>query len=495
MRYRFHPHEFVKKYMNAYGWLAFATGFALMAYEMVAARLLAPSIGTSTYIWTSVIGIMIAALAAGYAAGGWLADRRTRPTDVAWLVLLAAFAMVITLAFSGPVLDWVVRTFKDPRSQGITAATILFLPASFVLGAISPYLAKLQTKSLESTGRSVAGLSALNSLGGISGTFMVGFVLFSAIGSRETLACIIIGLTLMSWAVGWRPQLRARLLITGLILTLVCWNMAPTARADDVATFDTPTSHYIVRDFVYPTGTMRGLVMGPYGIQSAIDVQNPDKLALSYTNMIATLIAAAPTPQRILILGGGAFSLPEYLARHYPDAQVDVVEIDPDLPAIAQRYFDYQPLPNVRTYLQDARSYIASTDQTYDIVVVDAYSDFWVPFSLTTQEYTKQLSQHVAADGLVMANIIGSTQVSCQQYLSAIHQSYSSALPQSLMFPVHSDNLSDFQNIIAVYSRHSMPWADNLLHRVEPYLIKGPLLTDNFAPIEQYLQRCVTGTD
>ena len=62
--------------VHSLGVISFLIGFALMAYELVAARLLAPTIGSSIYVWTSVIGIIIAALSIGYWLGGKLADAR-----------------------------------------------------------------------------------------------------------------------------------------------------------------------------------------------------------------------------------------------------------------------------------------------------------------------------------------------------------------------------------------------------------------------------------
>ena len=75
----------MRKFFSALPLIAFASGFSLMTFELAAARILAPQIGSSTYIWTSVIGVIIAALSLGYFAGGRLADRRNRACDIAWL--------------------------------------------------------------------------------------------------------------------------------------------------------------------------------------------------------------------------------------------------------------------------------------------------------------------------------------------------------------------------------------------------------------------------
>ena len=123
-------------------------GFALMAYELVAARLLAPSVGSSTYVWTGVIGVIIIALSAGCWLGGRVADYRHAPQDVGLLLIIAAALVVATMLSANDVLRWLTTALDEPRIQAVIAALVLFAPASFVLGAASPYLAKLNVSSL-----------------------------------------------------------------------------------------------------------------------------------------------------------------------------------------------------------------------------------------------------------------------------------------------------------------------------------------------------------
>src|SRR5690606_31378747 len=140
----------------------FTSGFALMAFELAAARILAPYIGSSTYVWTSVIGVIIASLSLGYYAGGRLADKHHRLAEVAWLCLASGVAVVLVIIFYQSVLEWIAMNIIDPRLQGVMASLLLFAPTSFLIGIKAPYLAKLKVTSLERTGQSVASLSALN---------------------------------------------------------------------------------------------------------------------------------------------------------------------------------------------------------------------------------------------------------------------------------------------------------------------------------------------
>lgn len=101
--------------------------------------------------------------------------------------------------FSPQILLGIVESGLDGRVQGVVAALVLFAPASLALGMVSPYIAKLNITSLETSGQSVAMLSTINSIGSIAGTFIAGFILFSIIGSRETLVIIIALLVGAGW--------------------------------------------------------------------------------------------------------------------------------------------------------------------------------------------------------------------------------------------------------------------------------------------------------
>ncbi|HSW81448.1 MAG TPA: fused MFS/spermidine synthase [Candidatus Saccharimonas sp.] len=471
---------------------AFVAGFALMAFEMVASRILAPTIGTSMYVWTSVIGVMIAALAAGYAVGGWLADKRVAPQDIAWLSLTAALAMTVTLLMYPPLLASLSYAVTDQRLQGVIAALVLFLPASFLMGMLSPYLARLQVKSLTTTGRSVARLSALNSVGGILGTFCVGFILFSWIGARETLMVLIVMLLGISWANVPRHRARLRFWATVAALVIVILQFAAAARAAAPVQIDTASAHYNIVDGLLHNRPARFLQTDPHGYQSGIYLDNSGDLAFDYTQKMAQIVAAAPQKAHMLLIGGGVFTLPEYLGRQYPASHIDVVEIDPQLQTIAKQYFNYVPPANVTNYATDARAFLAKAAAAqYDIILVDAFDgDSATPFSLATSQYAAQLA-HVAKPGAVVAaNIIGAPSGACAPLVASITASYRSAFNQSRLLQVGNRRPNDTQNSIGVFANSELGWTQNLGPQLSSVTAQPLQLTDNFAPVEALWQNC-----
>jgi predicted membrane-bound spermidine synthase len=476
--------------IGLYEAIAFITGFILMAYELAASRILAPTIGTSIYVWTSVIGVMIAALAFGYAAGGWAADRRGRKQDIIILLIGAAMGIALTCLLADAALATITMTMKDPRLQGVVAAAVLFAPASFALGMISPYLAKLRIRSLDTTGRSVAGLSALNSIGGITGTFLTGFVFFNYIGSRETLILLAILLLACSWMVMARHHVRDRAIVCLVACGVLAAQMTIPAQANVIADIDTPTSHYKIMNTLHDGRALRILTMGPGGYQSGVYTTGKKDLAFAYTRKLAEVVHTAPQHNRILILGGGAFTLPEYLSRQYPSAHIDVVEIDPQLPAIAQQYFRYESQSNVTVIHQDARTFLRTTTARYDVALIDVYNDTSVPFSLTTREYADSLKNVMQPQGIVAANMIGAVSGSCLPLIASLNQTYLHAFPHGVMYHLGLFGSNLKANMVGVYSGASLGWTNQISGQQLNIAPASQSLTDDFAPVEKLIQQC-----
>lgn len=462
--------------------ISFVTGFALMAFELVAARLLAPSIGSSIYVWTGVIGVIIAALSLGYYIGGRVADARNRASDVAWLLLAGALIITLVRLSYLPVLAWITSSDIDVRFQAVLASLVLFAPASFLLGMISPYLAKLNVRSLKTSGQAVAHLSALNAVGGIAGTFITGFILFGLIGSRETLLLIVAMILVTSWLVVPRTAVWWRL--CGSVLIGIV-SLVPVVNASGVvASIDTPSARYDVLNGDFRGQNVNALVTGPDGIQSAVRSDGSDELVFWYTQTMAKL-ALQQQPKSVLLLGGGTFTLPNYLGPRLPNSQIDVVEIDPELQTIAKQYFHYRAPKNVRPIASDARTFVNTAQQKYDMILVDVYGDGIVPFALATKEYGQKLAQLLQPDGVIVSNLIGAETGPCRQLRETISAAYTDVMPYRLLATEGDRPKTASGNYIAIYSRTQLQRAG---FSAQP--VTAQSLSDNFAPTERLYYAC-----
>jgi spermidine synthase len=169
--------------------------------------------------------------------------------------------------------------------------------------------------------------------------------------------------------------------------------------------------------FVYGDSSTRCLCFTrecKIGRQSCIDLQQPNRLMFEYTQMMLGSLLLDPDPQSILIIGLGGGTLPRTLGRLLPDADIDVVEIDPAVVSVASQYFNYQPGAHQHVYEEDGRAYVRRmlrTDKRYQLIMLDAYDNQYIPEHLLTQEFLAQVRSLLAPNGIVAANTFSSSRL------------------------------------------------------------------------------------
>lgn len=173
--------------------LAFFSGMCIMAVELCASRLMAPFFGTSTFVWTNIIGIIMIALSIGYVLGGRLADRKPR-LDVLLKLLLAACAFLLVLPFvAPPFVRWLASLMKDFNSSfsfiffgSLFAITLLFSPPIVIMGMTSPFLIRIIARSGH-VGDSAGRIFGISTMGSVVGTFLPILVFIPTLGTARTI--------------------------------------------------------------------------------------------------------------------------------------------------------------------------------------------------------------------------------------------------------------------------------------------------------------------
>ena len=155
-------------------------------------------------------------------------------------------------------------------------------------------------------------------------------------------------------------------------------------------------------------GGVRYLHFGTDWVQGAMRLRSPRALELPYTRemMASLLLRDAPWPRRVLSIGLGAGSLAKFIHARLPDTMHTVVEIEPRVVAIAHSCFQL-PREDERLaiHLADGLDFIAQTDDSWDLILLDAYDHDVRPGPLNTISFYASLREHLSDTGLLSINL------------------------------------------------------------------------------------------
>jgi spermidine synthase len=152
---------------------------------------------------------------------------------------------------------------------------------------------------------------------------------------------------------------------------------------------------------------MRALRFGRDGVrQSLVKLDDPEYLGLSYVPVaLAGLALCSEQPRRFLIVGLGGGTVPAFLRKHYPDAEIDAVDINPEVAYAAKNYLGFREDDRMRIHIADGRRFVEAVQQPYDAIFLDAFGADAVPAHLTTKEFLSAVRRAVRSDGVVIGNI------------------------------------------------------------------------------------------
>jgi spermidine synthase len=490
----------VKKYLLEI--IVFIGGAAVMIFEIVGARVLAPFVGTSIFVWASLIGVILAFLSWGYWWGGKRADKKPDYQSFSMMIFASALFIGLTGFLKLPILNFLQAVVKDIRLEAILASIILFGPASFVLATISPYAARLKIADTVHSGETVGRLYSISTIGSIVGTFLAGFVLVLYLGNTK----IILLLSLLMFFTGLLafykglPKAKINILLFVFAGFIALGNFDGLFFQNAVAFLNSQYSDIIIfrgTDIFGNTGRpVLELTTGRGAGQSAIFLDQDDDLVFPYLKFFRLAEHFNPGPKKALMIGAGAYTYPRDFLKRNSEAQIDVVEIDPKITEAARKYFNFKEDPRLTTYHEDGRVYLNKNTRKYDHIFIDAFRSYAIPYQLTTEEAVKKLYQTLNDNGVVAMNIISSITGDEGKFLRAEYATYKKFFPQVYVFRVNYPVASMVQNLIliAVKSDKILPFSDPdpelsayLTHVwLKEIAADVPVLTDDYAPVDQY---------
>jgi hypothetical protein len=355
---------------------------------------------------------------------------------------------------------------------------------------ISPIVARLKLETLTNAGKDIGTLYALSTLGSIIGTFLGGFILISYWGTKTifiALSFILFCLYVFSLLSHKKPKI-SYLLIGIFIVTFFTQIFCTTLSQEYLADIDTPYNRWLVYDQKDPRSSrsIRYLINNIFGVQSAMAIDKPDELVFPYLTAFAQATELRPNFSKALLIGAGAYSFPKYFVSTYPEKTLDIVEIDPNLQTISKDYFSFKTSPQLQIYDADGRIFLNTTSEKYDLIFLDAFSSrVSIPFHLTTQEAITKINNALAPNGLVVVNIISPLSGNKSEFLTrelATYKSVFTFVSYSQIDPTASSD--EIQNIILYASQSPFPGE----HMIRNDFPRSLILTDDFAPIEKFIE-------
>lgn len=411
-----------RSYLNL---LVALAGLCSLGTEMTTLTLVAPYLGTTQLVWTSIIGTTLTYLTIGYLVGGRLADRQASPSQLSLLLCFASLGICAFPVLSRPALAWASASLSIRKLAGAFAACLILMGFPVVLlGMISPYIIKLSLKEPDRLGREAGSFFAVSALGSILGTFLPGLVLTPLMGATRTFQLLALVLYLAAFRSSWTGSSRQKaatvaiaacqsVLIfipvsnrgstTGTVLyeTQSLYNFIqvrqfkPTPReaVNQLLLNECVAIHSVYRTRFEQTGDARDLLTGSYwDYVVATPFLVPGRHPSQIQSMAIAGLGAGTTAQLFLAIFG-------------KDCVVDGAEIDPAVVAAGRRYFGLQDnspkFKNFHVELEDGRVFLNRLNRTYDLILIDCFRWPYIPAHLVTRECFELAHNHLTPDGVV----------------------------------------------------------------------------------------------
>lgn len=391
----------------------FFSGMSVMAVELGASRLLAPYFSSSQIVWTIIIGTIMIAMALGNIYGGRSADKNPNPDKLygriliaaVWIALIPVVGKYIILGISALLVFTVNSNFLIWAA--FAACMVIFVFPLFLLGTVTPSLAKYSVDSLDDSGKTVGTLGAFNTIGSIIGTFVPTFVTIPAVGTAVTFlifAGILVVLGVIYFISCRRGAVKSAVAVVLLIVSSVFGHSSSFAFWQKDLTYEGESVYNYLQvyeneeEVVLSTNVL-------FGVQS-VKLKEKGMTGMYYDYaMAAPLMADIYGKEQcdILILGMGSGTYASQCEEYFDNVNIEGAEIDDKITMLAKKYFDMPDDVAVTTY--DGRAYLSAIDKKFDVIMVDAYQDITIPFQMSSQEFFNIVKEHLTDDGVMVVNM------------------------------------------------------------------------------------------
>ncbi len=491
------------------GWLLYAlvfvVGMASLGAEIAAARLIAPFFGASTIVWANTIGIVLVALSIGYWLGGRLADRHPNLRSLCLAVLISSVLIAIVPFVARPFLDFSVAALDEIEAGAFVGSLlgvlVLIAVPVVVLGTCSPWAIRLALvgSDVAHAGRVAGRLYAFSTAGSLFGTMIAALVLIPFVGTKRTFVVFALALAIVGvLGLGWR------FVAPPVVLAVVVALPAGTVKAveDGRILYEGESRQQYIRVIEDLDGDRILELNEGQAIHSLLPADG--YLTRNYWDsfLVLPFVARPHPPRKVAILGNAAGTVARQYGHFWPWAQVHAVELDEQVSQVGFDYFDMGSNANLTVFDDDARPWLRRATDDYDLIIVDAYHQPYIPFYLATKEFFELARERLAPGGIVAVNVghpEGNDDL--ERVLGA---TMAQAFPTVLRDPVEDINTvligSSGPASAAALREAAAALPDDISHlardasgRIGPRLPGGVVYTDDKAPVEWLTDQSLLG--
>jgi predicted membrane-bound spermidine synthase len=393
--------------------ISFLEGGAVMVIELLGAKIIAPYYGASLYVWSSVLGVTLGGLALGYFLGGYLSEKLRNQNLLFTVILLGAFFTCLA-----PLTAPKIMYFTDSLGIrfGSLISVLLFLsPPLVCMGMVSPIIIQLINKN-EGAGKAAGSVYAISTVGGIFATFLFGFYLIPETGIRASsyITGSVLGLIALAYFILANRYIYLAI-TAGMILLLKLLSPHYPLHTNTKIQYHSEgllgqlsVIDYDFSDQPVKPHIRRGLYLD--GIKQTNTQVGIEPFSLwDYPHKITAFSCIKPAGSKALLLGMGGGSIAFELVTMGFD--LDIVELDPRIPKIAKKYFNYDAEKS-NMIIDDARHYIRKSPKKYDLVIFDILRGECQPSYIFTVEGLNDLKKILNKDALVIINFQGNMEKS-----------------------------------------------------------------------------------
>jgi spermidine synthase len=486
-----------------------------MVIEISASKLLNPVFGNSVYTWTALIGVLLVCISVGGWLGGWLSDKRADFALLAWMLAGAAVLTMFIPAmaeFVLPAQGAAVGLIAGP----LVAACMLFAVPGVLLGAVSPTALRLYSLLQKDAhvGMAAGTISMLGSLGSFVGTFASGFYLLSHYSVRGIFLGAGLLLLLLAGAAFYLARYKLSHLLpvglSGAIALGFGLSSGETVLANAVHQEESFYHRITVLENGKDAAAMRFLQLDNT-TEGGIRVADGD-VVLGYQRFWR-LPGLNPDfeMKRALFVGAGAFGMPCRLSTEYPNAVVDVAELDPQVIEVGRKFFNLDAHPRVQAHAGDARRYLRnSTDERWDFVFGDAYNGIRaIPSHLASKEFFQLVKEKLTPKGVFLMNVISAAEGPRSELLAGMLTTLGEVFPHVEVFGEEGGgqraqnmmllaSMTSWKTHFTEASYPSGTWQQEMVRRYIPYTRwpqKGAVFTDDLNPVDAIIARSLSAEE